>query len=1022
MVILHTCWKDGRLYVWGEQEAVATDVHAVAPEAFFSAVSPFDPGEASIKNSLSSLSGDWENNGAFHSQMIQLALPTRRANGGGLPVPSQPFLANDETSGPFGEKPFFLRTWAVSAVDLTWRQTAVFLGTVKEKRLAADVFAAEDVMRFAELFRYVGALVARGRFLPGMVKVSETAYESRWRPSLDRAERIRLERLASRLPHAATDGQSALTVAEDFLNEIVDRLVRVSVVTTLSRVQAERGKFYSAHDAWFAALRGETRTIRWEGQADLEELLKQLNVWRRPVEEGRNRDEHLVFCLETPAEPSKPWFLGISISTGKELLAFSLDDGGLLNRAPGDSVLLALGQAAQLFSPLAQSEFHTEGFGCHLSAQDAYVFLTVSGALLKASGYEVRLPPWWQNNQARILTLAADVSPHLSSAGPTNQILNEKMDIQWSVLLNGEPISAEELESLLQPQSPLVFFRGQWIQVDVKQIQDAIRIEQRKNSDTQSALEIVRLALGAGAGHYGLDVSTVRGVGWVDPFLKQLNGVSAFEILSAPDAFCGVLRPYQLRGYSWLVYLRIWGFGACLADDMGLGKTIQALAFLLHEKDRGEKRPVLLVGPMSVLGNWLREAQRFAPSLRCMLHHGPQRWHGDSFAREAQQVDMVVTSYHLLYRDYADLRKVTWAGILLDEAQNIKNPDTHQAQAARALQAEYRIALTGTPIENHVGDVWSIMDFLNPGILGKKSVFRERFFRPIQSGTDPGARSRLRRATAPFILRRLKIDKQIIADLPEKMESKVFCPLTLEQARLYREVLETFQREIEMAEGVSRRGMILAVLTHLKQICNHPVNYLRQGQVLSRRSGKLVRLEEMLEEAFARGESALVFTQYAEMGALLKRHLCHVFACDMPFLYGGVPRKERDRMVQEFQESTEPQAFVLSLKAGGIGLNLTRATHVFHYDRWWNPAVENQATDRAFRIGQTHNVMVHKFICGGTLEDRIDAMIESKTALADEIVTSGESFLTELSNAELRDVLRLSDAVIEDEEAEAGHE
>jgi len=528
---------------------------------------------------------------------------------------------------------------------------------------------------------------------------------------------------------------------------------------------------------------------------------------------------------------------------------------------------------------------------------------------------------------------------------------------------------------------------------------------------------VVRLALGAG-GYGGLDVAHVRSGGWLAPFLQRLCGEQPFEVLPAPEDFCGELRPYQLRGFSWLVFLRTWGFGSCLADDMGLGKTIQALAFLLHEKKRGETRPVLLVGPMSVLGNWLREAQRFAPGLRCHIHHGPQRCHGESLVNQAREADVVITSYHLLYRDYSDLRKVGWAGILLDEAQNIKNPDTHQAQAARALQADYRMALTGTPMENHVGDVWSIMDFLNPGILGRRTVFREKFFRPIQSGTDPSARVRLRRVTTPFILRRLKTDKQIIADLPEKIEGKVYCPLTGEQARLYEEVLQSFQRDVELSEGIARRGLILAVLTRLKQVCNHPAHYLGQKQALAKRSGKLVRLEEMLEECFARGESALVFTQYAEMGALLKRHLCQVFACEMPFLHGGVPRRERDRLVQAFQESTQPLAFVLSLKAGGTGLNLTRATHVFHYDRWWNPAVEDQATDRAFRIGQTRNVMVHKFICGGTLEDRIDALIEHKTALAAEIVSSGEAFLTELSNAELRDILSLSSTAVAEESDE----
>ena len=1010
MIILHTCWRERRLYVWGEKDAFATDTRAQEFLSLTAGVSPYDAGEEALRRGLLQVLEDSEDQG-WICQRLRLDLPARQTQSGLSPLPSRSFLSAEGTGEKASADAVPLHPWSVSAIELGWKAAFTLLGQVKERRLASEMFAAEDLFSFSEVFHYAGALVARGRFLPGLCKVSETCYEARWSPSIDSVERRRVSRLAERLPLSATCGLPTLAVVESFLDETVDRLVRVSVVTTLSRAQAERGKHYSAHDAWFSALRGETRVVRWEHSAELETLHDHLYAWRRPVEGGRTCSEQLLFSLGEPACPSESWFLNVQIAAGEHTRPFPIGGEATGSARPTEDLLLSLGQAAMLFSPLGAASPSSEGLGCHLTTTEAHAFLTTFSALLTAAGFETRLPSWWCQGTAHVLSLEADVSPHLPSAEPSHA-LDEKVDIRWSVLLNGKPITPDELESLLQPQSPLVFFRGQWIQVDVRQIQDALRVGQRKTGDTQSALEVIRLALGAGAGHYGLDVSAVRGHGWMEPLLKRLSGEETYETLTVPETFCGELRPYQLRGYSWLVFLRVWGFGACLADDMGLGKTIQALAFLLHEKARGELRPVLLVGPMSVLGNWQREAQRFAPSLRCVLHHGAKRWHGDSFVRETQSADVVITSYHLLYRDYADLRKVGWAGIVLDEAQNIKNPDTHQAQAARALQADYRMALTGTPMENHVGDVWSIMDFLNPGILGKRGVFREKFYRPIQSGTDPGARSRLRRVTAPFILRRLKTDKQIIADLPDKVESKVYCPLTLEQARLYEEVLEAFHREVEEAEGVSRRGLILAVLTRLKQVCNHPAHYLGQSQGLSRRSGKLVRLEEMLEETFERGESALVFTQYAEMGVLLKRHLCHVFARDMPFLYGGVPRKERDRMVQDFQESTQPSAFVLSLKAGGTGLNLTRATHVFHYDRWWNPAVENQATDRAFRIGQTHNVMVHKFICGGTLEDRIDAMIESKLALADEIVTSGEAALTELSNAELRDILRLSDSAV----------
>jgi SNF2 family DNA or RNA helicase len=704
-----------------------------------------------------------------------------------------------------------------------------------------------------------------------------------------------------------------------------------------------------------------------------------------------------------------------------------------------ESLLLALGQAALLFPPLGQAEIQGDLHAARLTTLETYFFLTSAKDVLRSAGYDVTLPEAWQPGAEAGFGLSVDVSPHTGDAYQPDA----RVEIQQAVTFKGESVSPEELRHLLESDSPLVCFRGTWMVVDTKHLQNALRMTRKGLLEEAPAIQAVQLALGSQAQRHGLPIAEVRGHGWVETLFNRLSGDEGrFGVLQPPEGFCGELRPYQLRGFSWLAYLRSCGFGGCLADDMGLGKTIQALAFLLHEKARGEKRPVLIVGPLSVLGNWQREAQRFAPGLRCHLHHGGDRWHGEAFAAEMAQFDVVITSYHLLYRDYADLRQVAWAGIILDEAQNIKNPETRQAKAARALKADYRLALTGTPLENHVGDLWSLMDFLNPDMLGKRSVFRESFFRPIQTNSDPGARIRLKRMTAPFILRRLKTDKQIISDLPEKIEAKVYCPLTPEQAGLYQDELASFHRELQEATGIGRRGLILATLTRLKQICNHPEHYLAgqrraearemtpqdyeltkgrkdrrtQERILTdetttftrvNASGKLIRLTEQLEEVFANNECALIFTQYAEMGHLLVKHLCETFGQDMPFLHGGVARKAREQMVADFQASRTPQAFILSLKAGGLGLNLTRATHVFHYDRWWNPAVENQATDRAFRIGQTQRVLVHKFICNGTLEDRIDALLESKSALAAELIGHGENVLTELSDESLRALLAL---------------
>jgi SNF2 family DNA or RNA helicase len=515
------------------------------------------------------------------------------------------------------------------------------------------------------------------------------------------------------------------------------------------------------------------------------------------------------------------------------------------------------------------------------------------------------------------------------------------------------------------------------------------------------------MALGGGKGPGGLPFGGVRATGWVSEFLAQLEGKEPFTELPPPGEFHGTLRPYQVRGYSWLAFLRRWGLGACLADDMGLGKTIQTLA-LLQREWHTDPRPCLLICPTSVVANWKKEAERFTPELPVLIHHGGQRARGNAFVKLVEKQALVVSSYSLLFRDRELFEKVEWAGVILDEAQNIKNPQTKQAQAARALPATYRIALTGTPVENHVGDLWSILEFLNPGWLGTQGDFRKRFFVPIQAQQDVEAANRLKRLTGPFILRRVKTDKSIIADLPDKLEMKVYSNLTREQATLYAAVVNDLEEQLRSAEGIQRKGIILATLVKLKQVCNHPLNLLGDNSLIPGRSGKLARLTEMLEEMLDIGEKALVFTQFKEMGDILKRHLQETFGREVLFLHGGVPREQRVRMVDRFQnEENGPSIFVLSLKAGGTGLNLTAATHVFHFDRWWNPAVEDQATDRAFRIGQTRGVQVHKFVCVGTVEEKIDDMIERKQKVAATVVSAGEDWLTEMNNDQLRDLFAL---------------
>jgi SNF2 family DNA or RNA helicase len=442
---------------------------------------------------------------------------------------------------------------------------------------------------------------------------------------------------------------------------------------------------------------------------------------------------------------------------------------------------------------------------------------------------------------------------------------------------------------------------------------------------------------------------------------------------------------------------------------MGLGKTVQLLAMecLQRYQDPGTG-PTLLLCPMSLVGNWQREAAKFAPKLRVYPHHGGARLHGDALCSHLEDTDLVVTTYATATRDIDELGGYGWNRVVLDEAQAVKNSLSRAAKAVRRLEAGHRVALTGTPVENRLAELWSIMDFLNPGLLSSSEVFRTRYAIPVERYGQTEPAERLRAVTRPYVLRRLKTDPTIIDDLPEKIEIKQYCQLTTEQASLYQSIVDDMLEKIENTQGIERRGNVLAAMAKLKQVCNHPAQLLHDRSPIGTRSGKVIRLEEILEEILAEGDRVLCFTQFTEFAEMLVPHLAARFSRDVLYLHGGTPRTRRDEMVARFQSGDGPSIFLLSLKAGGTGLNLTAANHVVHLDRWWNPAVENQATDRAFRIGQQRTVQVRKFICTGTLEEKIDDMIEEKKALADLVVSDGEGWLTELSTRDLREVFALS--------------
>ncbi|MFI6292567.1 SNF2-related protein [Nonomuraea sp. NPDC050790] len=666
---------------------------------------------------------------------------------------------------------------------------------------------------------------------------------------------------------------------------------------------------------------------------------------------------------------------------------------------PEREFLAGLGRAVRLYPELDPALRVAEPKELVLDTAGAFAFLRQAAPLLQAAGFGVQLPRW--AGRAKLgLKLTTRTKSQKAATGQGFG-LRELVDFRIDLAVGDESISEAELAELARLKVPLVRVRGQWVELDERQLKAALRAVEGRRDGELSAAEILRHVVQGEDDELPLleiDADGVLG--------DLLSGQAERRLtpLTTPAGIDATLRPYQERGLAWLSFLSELGLGGVLADDMGLGKTITTLALLAHERERAGQMPppTLLVCPMSLVGNWQREAARFAPGLKVYVHHG-----GGRDATLVDGADLVITTYGTAQRDLETLKEFTWQRVVCDEAQAIKNSGTLQARAVRAIPTRTRLALTGTPVENHLAELWSIMEFCNPGLLGTRSRFRSRYQEPIEARQDEQATLALKRATGPFVLRRLKTDRSIITDLPEKVEVKEWCSLTPEQASLYQAVVDDMMGKIDGSEGIERRGLVLAAMAKLKQVCNHPAHLLKDGSRLPGRSGKLARLEELTEEIVAEGEKALVFTQYAEFGTMLQPYLAARLDRPVLWLHGGLPKKARDRLVARFQDDPEPMVFLLSLKAAGVGLNLTAANHVIHVDRWWNPAVEDQATDRAFRIGQRKNVQVRKLICAGTLEERVDEMIERKKALAERVVGTGEDWLTDLSSQELREVFRL---------------
>jgi SNF2 family DNA or RNA helicase len=955
-----------------------------------------------------------------------------------------------------------VRPWRVPAVIVDRADALVILAEWTPDSASSHPGLGASVRWLAQAAEFARDLVARGRVLPGIEPEAGGALAV-WRAVLSGADEKWAQALAAAAPPVLAAGVSPGFVgggsdAEGLRDVVVvamDDLIDAAAGDALAVWPfgyRKRSRDTPLRSAWVAALGSRQR--RFDGtDEEIHDLAAALVDWQQEAVAGPVR---ACFRLVEPAVGDLDAGTGVAVGeTAKEdiwalqfllqsaeqpTLMASADEiwrsepaaralGGFVP-APQEALLAELGRASRLYPALNRALRRPHPTVLQLDTAEAHSFLREHAAALASAGFGVLVPTWWTRAPAQIgwqLTASGRTQP--GQAATAGDVLDRKamVDFRWHLALGDQPLSSAELTELSRAHAGLIRLRGHWVELDPDLLDKALSF--LESSGEGDVGDLLRLTAGIVAGPAGIPVSDVVAEGWLAELLQGPGGHRPAS-LTPPENFVGELRPYQARGVAWLRFLDDLAIGGILADDMGLGKTVEVLALLAGDQRDAvspglavgvasvadaARRRTLLVCPMSIVGNWQREAASFTPKLSVYVHHGADRVRDEeSFQAAVANADLVVTTYALAARDEGLLRSVHWDRLVLDEAQAIKNAGTQQSAALRALPVRRRIALTGTPVENRLADLWSLLDFVNPGLLGSATHFSHRFAIPIEKYDDEAAAERLRRTTGPLILRRLKSDRSVIADLPAKFELDVLCNLTREQAVLYQATVDDMLDRIQRLRGMQRRGLILTTLTRLKQVCNHPGQLADGGGEFAGGSGKVERIEEILEQVQAAGDKALMFTQYASFGAELRAHLSAYLGTEVLFLHGGLSQPARDVIVTRFQDESRaaPRVLLASLKAGGTGLNLTAAQHVVHIDRWWNPAVEDQATDRAYRIGQTRDVQVRKLVCVGTIEERIAELINGKRALAGRIVGSGEGWLTELSTSALQEALKLGvDAV-----------
>ena len=1066
----------GNFFLWGESTTPQERRRFPGPSRKqYPKKHPWQAEPSAISENLKGLFPDLDSDVFFDSDDVNsriLFLPTGEEND--LPQPSASWVIED-LDVDFNSDSCSILPWEIwgSSVPI---DSGLSLFSSDPDYFRQSFHPGRELKFIYNTVEFARSLLNRQRFIPALHRNNSGTLEARWRPLLDLPrDQKYFDDLAESAPailFAAVNEEDspfqkagAETYLRGMLGTIIDHKIREELIRNGWGDDFRTGKKNDRNESvglkWLNHLSNRDNPRMDLSAREDRRLTASYGNWIRAIRKTSEGELRTGLKLVPPAEKSdgsplfssqEGWKLEFFLETidsesfhltAEELWTRDKEELEPLRErygSPKEKLLTDLGVASNLFSAIGSGLKTEQPTGCNLSVKEAYKYLKEGYWLLKEAGFLTRVPSWWDANSLKTdaeLGLKATISPEkkagqasISSSGGWNS----PVDFDWQLAVGDDTITAEEFKKLASLKSPLVKVWGKWVELDPDEVEKTLDFlteqeEERVNlnetaqkilSDSkESPLPITDLEVSGSGEESGSDEEN-----WIDELVfdggYEDRGLDEAELSEAPSEFHGELWEHQEKGLSWLLSLTTKGFSPCLADDMGLGKTIQLLAALLKFKhgdgEFPDPAPSLLVCPTSVLGNWGREVERFAPSLSHTIHHGGNRLQGQEFIQTARENDLTVTSYGLLRNDFNLLNEIDWRILALDEAQKIKNPETKTARRARELPSKVRVALTGTPIENNLMELWSIMEFLNPGYLGQKGDFKNEYARPIQQKRK-GAQQKqktLKKLVDPFILSRKKSDPEILSDLPEKIEKKEYCSLTPEQASLYQAVVDEAGDRLDEAErddsDMKKRGCILSTINRLKQICNHPAHFLSEEGFDPGRSGKTERLLDICETVIDESYSALLFTQYVEFGQMLQEYLQERFHYRVPFLHGGTSQKSRDEMIDGFQRQEERLPFfLLSLRAGGLGVNLTEASYVIHIDRWWNPAVESQATDRAHRIGQDNNVTVHKFVSSGTYEEEIDRMIEKKKELAEEIVGSGEEGLTELSKQEFMNLIELKE-------------